>query len=177
MRRGGHATLDGYSSFATRCMAAALRSLARVRCLAALTREERTAAVGALVLVPLVRLALWILPSRVIIRRVREMAQAPTRSSGRARPATITWATEAVSARVPGATCLTQAIAAQLLLRRHGHRSQLRLGVMRSPSGMLSAHAWLENDGRILIGGERVDGLVRLPDIAPPSMHPSELSR
>jgi hypothetical protein len=54
---------------------------------------------------------------------------------------------------VPGASCLTQALAAQYLLARSGHRSQLRVGVAQDPSGRLLAHAWLVSDGRVVIGG------------------------
>jgi Transglutaminase-like superfamily len=38
------------------------------------------------------------------------------------------------------------------LLRRRGFVTDLRIGVMRGDSGRLEAHAWVELDGRILIG-------------------------
>jgi hypothetical protein len=52
---------------------------------------------------------------------------------------------------VPGATCLTQAIAARTLLARRGHSSTLHLGVAKE-DGELKAHAWLEAGGRVVIG-------------------------
>lgn len=52
---------------------------------------------------------------------------------------------------VPGASCLTQAIAAKALLARGGQASTLRLGVAKLDAD-LEAHAWLEADGKVLIG-------------------------
>lgn len=79
-------------------------------------------------------------------------------SAGTAQPTVedITWAVRRVSRSVPGATCLTQALAAQLLLSRRGHASRLRIGVTRPADERLRAHAWLERDGVILIGGAGV---------------------
>ena len=59
----------------------------------------------------------------------------------------------AASRRVPKATCLTQAIALRTLLARDGKESELRIGVAKAEDGRLEAHAWLESDGRIVIGG------------------------
>jgi hypothetical protein len=64
----------------------------------------------------------------------------------------IVWAVRAASGRVPGATCLTQALAARLLLGRRGLPSELRIGVARSPSNDVEAHAWLECRGEVVIG-------------------------
>ncbi len=52
---------------------------------------------------------------------------------------------------VPGASCLTQAIATKALLARRGQASTLRLGVAKKDED-LEAHAWLEADGKVLIG-------------------------
>jgi hypothetical protein len=58
-----------------------------------------------------------------------------------------------VSHFFPGASCLTQALAAQVLLRREGFDPKLQLGVARDEAGKFIAHAWIECDGRIVIGG------------------------
>lgn len=62
------------------------------------------------------------------------------------------WAVKAVSHRVPGATCLTQALAAQKLLALQRIPVELCIGVAKSVNGILEAHAWLERDGKVLIG-------------------------
>jgi hypothetical protein len=53
---------------------------------------------------------------------------------------------------VPHATCLTQALAAQTLLRFRGDWAKLCLGVARGDFGEFKAHAWLEADGKVIIG-------------------------
>lgn len=65
------------------------------------------------------------------------------------------WAVTAVSRRLlPNRPCLPQALAAQFLLRRRGARpAHLRIGVARNDDGSIEAHAWLERDGRVLLGG------------------------
>lgn len=53
---------------------------------------------------------------------------------------------------VPYATCLTQALATQTLLRIKGQNSRIRIGVDKDENNDLIAHAWVEVDGRIIIG-------------------------
>jgi hypothetical protein len=72
---------------------------------------------------------------------------------GAVEPQRIAWAVRAVSRYVPGATCLTQALAARSLLAAEGKASRLQLGMARI-DGRPQAHAWLESDGAIVIGGE-----------------------
>ena len=63
------------------------------------------------------------------------------------------WAVELSSRYIPRATCLTKALAARVLLSRSGYVTELRLGVTREKSGRVSAHAWVESEGRVIIGG------------------------
>jgi len=65
------------------------------------------------------------------------------------------WAVKAVGRRLLSERpCLTQAIVLQYLLRRQRDESaQIRLGVARGKDGTLQAHAWVERNGDILIGG------------------------
>jgi hypothetical protein len=49
-------------------------------------------------------------------------------------------------------TCLTQALATQILLGWRGHPTHLRIGVAYSETGQLQAHAWIESDGQIVVG-------------------------
>jgi hypothetical protein len=62
----------------------------------------------------------------------------------------IVWSVQSVSAYVPRATCLTQAITAQILLSRHNQPSKLKIGVMKDEE--FEAHAWLEIDDKIVLG-------------------------
>ena len=55
---------------------------------------------------------------------------------------------------MPGTgTCLVQALALQVLLEREGFPASLCIGVARGQRGQLEGHAWVESQGRILIGG------------------------
>lgn len=58
-----------------------------------------------------------------------------------------------VSRYVPAASCLTQALATEFLLARRGQISSLLIGVTKTEEGEFKAHAWLESDGKIIIGG------------------------
>lgn len=66
------------------------------------------------------------------------------------------WAVDAVARRVlPKRPCLTQALVARKLLRRHGVDTTLRLGAARDETIGFRAHAWLERDGDVVIGRTR----------------------
>ncbi|MGH7665413.1 MAG: lasso peptide biosynthesis B2 protein [Gemmatimonadaceae bacterium] len=135
----------------------------------ALPPRERRLAVLAVSLVIVLRLVLWILPSRIILRSVRALGRARPRDVvPGVDPATVTWAVEAAGRRVPHATCLTRAIAAQLLLLRYGFASRLCLGVAHGRDAGFRAHAWLERDGTVVIGAHGVRDMTRLPDLAWP---------
>ncbi|MCA9316780.1 MAG: lasso peptide biosynthesis B2 protein [Planctomycetes bacterium] len=70
---------------------------------------------------------------------------------GRARPPadTIVAAARSAAARWPRTTCLAEAVAARWLGQRHGHELDVVLGATREGE-TLSAHAWVELDGRPL---------------------------
>jgi hypothetical protein len=112
----------------------------------------------------LARLALWMLPYR------RTRALVDTLSRGRPHrtltpPARTAWAVEATAARIPQASCLTQALAAEVMLRRQGHAPDLHIGIAKDRQAF-EAHAWLELDGSVLIGGHDLGRYTRLtPDI------------
>lgn len=53
---------------------------------------------------------------------------------------------------VPSASCLTQALATQSLLAGMGQTCILRIGVDKDDSQKLIAHAWIEVEGKIIIG-------------------------
>jgi len=70
------------------------------------------------------------------------------------RPADpIIWSIRTAARHVPGATCLSSALALQRLLSSAGHPSQVHIGVARDASGFM-AHAWLVHDGVVVIGEE-----------------------
>ena len=124
---------------------------------------RRTALPEALAAVVLVRLGLWFLPWRVLERVAgRPPSARMSVGSEQTTAQDVAWAVRRVSRAVPRATCLTQALAAQILLSRRGYASRLRIGVARAPGARLRAHAWLESDGLIVIGGAGVEAYTPL---------------
>jgi hypothetical protein len=76
------------------------------------------------------------------LMRVGEVSRAP-------------WAVAAVGRRLPGASCLTQAIALQAILARAGRPSRVEIGVAREQT--FEAHAWVVCDDQIVLGGQGVE--------------------
>lgn len=114
-----------------------------------LPAHDRALLLSAGGLVFLIRVALWVLPYRVVrqwLIRHRETKR-PTYDCSR-----IAWAVSAVSRYVPRATCLTQALAAEDLLHTYGYEPSLNIGVAKNHSRGLEAHAWVEVQGRIILG-------------------------
>jgi len=77
----------------------------------------------------------------------------------------VVWSVSRASTIVPGATCLTQALATELLLARRGLAPSVQIGVRRSDPGTLEAHAWVEVDGRIVACGRGAEQYVELRSI------------
>jgi hypothetical protein len=124
----------------------------RVSKFVALPREQRRLIAQATAVVVFVRAALYVVPFRVL-RRWAGGDGAGARPGGGQEASRVAWAVAKVSRSVPRATCLTQALATQWLLRRRGLLSTLQIGVGRDPrSGAFRAHAWVEHAGRVVIG-------------------------
>jgi len=110
----------------------------------------------AMTLTVLVRTGLSVCSLDRVVRGLQRLARGlprwnPLTSAYRDRAA---WAANAVGCRfLPERPCLTQALVLQyLLLRRGDHSAQLHIGVTKHESE-LQAHAWVERNGRVLIGG------------------------
>jgi hypothetical protein len=117
-----------------------------------LSAAEWRLRIEALPVLALVRVGLWILP----FKRVGALTAktAPRRRRGRAiTPEHISIAVQSCARLVPGASCLTQALAAEVLMKRRGYACKLRIGVARDSAGPLRAHAWLESSGVAVVGG------------------------
>lgn len=66
----------------------------------------------------------------------------------------VRWAVSRASRLLPGTRCLPQALAGQVLLARRGVPVNLRIGVGHGEEGF-AAHAWLERDGKTVLGEAR----------------------
>ncbi len=126
-----------------------------LRTLLGLSWEDRGLLVHAILAVAAVRLTMRL----VEIDKLQRWA---ARCGKGTRPVNrIVWSVRAARRRVPGATCLVFSLALQRLLSRHGHASELHIGVTKR-DGALAAHAWLVCRGQVLDGEGGDDAYTRL---------------
>jgi hypothetical protein len=120
-------------------------------------REQKLVA-GAVLALSAVRIGLVALPFAtvrgIVARRYRRLDDKTS------RPALerVTWAIEAASHYVPGGSnCLVRALASEYILGRLGYPCELKIGVAKGAAGEFAAHAWLESEGRVVIGEFELD--------------------
>jgi len=75
----------------------------------------------------------------------------------------VAWGVAAAARLVPGASCLTQALAGQYLLARQGSTSKISIGIEKGTGSELKAHAWLMSGNHIVLGGS-INGFAHLVD-------------
>lgn len=77
----------------------------------------------------------------------------------------VVWAVTVAARYLPlSLACLPQALAAHVLLGRRGYPSEIRFGVAKDPAGKFEAHAWVECQGRVVIGGAGLERYTPLMD-------------
>jgi hypothetical protein len=119
-----------------------------------LSSSERSLLMAAFVSLGLIRVGLKVWS----FQRLRDLLARFSRpvswlqSADSASVGRVVWAVRATSPYLR-AICLPQALAVQVLLARRGCPSQLRIGFTRSKGGQMSAHAWVECQGQVVIGG------------------------
>src|SRR5688500_8547030 len=111
-----------------------MRRLARF---ARLPRRERDLLVVAALLVAGFRLAVCVLPFRVVRGWVQRLGTDRSRTTGDA--AAIGKVVEAAARRVPFSNCLSNALAGQVLMARAGVPSEIRIGVTKESGGRVTA--------------------------------------
>jgi hypothetical protein len=136
-----------------------IRDMRRLIKFASVSASERRLLLRSVLVVVAIRLALWLLPFSAVQERVARPSGKPARQCHAAK--SIVWAVRAVSRCVPSATCLTQAMAAQVLLARSGHISRVQIGVAKN-SDCFQAHAWLVCEEELLLGGKAAERYVPL---------------
>jgi Transglutaminase-like superfamily len=130
--------------------------MTRLRKLADLSSVERLWLIKVALLLGMIRLGLRLLGFRTLWRllshaRPTSVGGGAGRSDSAER---IAWAVSVAGPYVlDDKPCLAQALAAHLLLVRRGFPAQLRVGVARGERGQVEAHAWVESDHRVVVGG------------------------
>lgn len=103
----------------------------------------------------LFRLGLWFLPFRYMRRfidntnRMNHKTLRGEATSADRLAGSVIHASRCVAG---GQNCLLRAMSLHYILQRGGYSSELHIGVNRPEEGGLAAHAWVENEGIVLIG-------------------------
>ena len=122
----------------------------RIRKFLQLPSTDQRLLVMSAFLIGIIQIGLWLLPFQTVRRLLATMAQG-TRVTNRVIVDRVVQAVS-TAGRYLAATCLVQALVAQVLLARRGHQASLRIGVVKNGGGQLEAHAWIEYKETIIIG-------------------------
>jgi Transglutaminase-like superfamily len=125
-----------------------------LRRFAQLTATEKRILLRVLFVVGVARAALWVASTD----KARKLtARAAAGASGSLDQ--MVWAVTVAGRYLPGATCLTQALAAQALLTQSGYPSQVEIGVAKDDDDRrrLQAHAWVVCHGQVVLGGSQAN--------------------
>ena len=128
--------------------------------------DERRLFFRAAWLLFLIRLGLWLLPFATMRWFVARLTRSPAKATKHPHVTEdqIVWAVARVSHYIPGAkSCLPRALTAYVLLRREGHPSDLHIGVALDERKKLQAHAWVESQGKVVIGDVDLSRYTPLP--------------
>ena len=130
-----------------------------------LSSGDRRLLVEAALFAMAVRIGLWTLPFRKLASLVQQVPGMKLRAGKPAPPAMrFQWAVQAASRFIPGSSCLSRALTLQGLLARYHRTADLRIGVAKPRAGSVEAHAWIELDGQVLLGGSQIDRYAPLPE-------------
>lgn len=142
------------------------RTAERVRRLRRLTPGAWTALLAATALLP----AVHALQQRRPFAHWRASVEQPRGARSRnPRPpsvAQLQWAVEQAREHLPGEyKCLPAAYTMHLLMQHYGYASRVRVGVAHDEQGHVEAHAWVEFEGRIVIG--KLEDMARFQPLPP----------
>ena len=135
-----------------------------------LAPSQRLLVIEAAFILVVVRAGLRLISFREMNRMARYFSRPNLLFKGtdKQAPEQVIWAVDRVGLALLGQnSCLAMALAGQILLGRRGIQSRLRIGVKKTEDGSLLAHAWLEGEHGILLGGASSDlqRYVALPDL------------
>lgn len=121
-----------------------------------LSNLEKIILIKALMLLWIVRIMLYILPFQTLQNIIMKFTLTEENKIHSVHVGKLIWAVEVMSTYTPHATCLTRALAAQILLARYNYSSNIKIGVSKN-KGEFEAHAWLEADDKIILGKSEIE--------------------
>ncbi len=123
-----------------------------LRRLLQLSNDDRWLLLRAFAAVASASLAVRLLPAPTVLKNLAVDVPLPRQRQAR-NAERVAWAVTVAARYIPGSKCLVQAIAGRNLLAKYGIDSQIRIGVAKDSKNWLSAHAWVEVEGKTIIGG------------------------
>jgi hypothetical protein len=118
-----------------------------------LNSRDRQLFFNTFILLGLVRLGLWLLNFQKLLQLLAKFNRIARSDQEQIELKKIVWAVNLSSRYMFGdVKCLARALTTQSLMIRHGYSSQLQIGVAKEKNGQLEAHAWIESQGRVVIG-------------------------
>jgi Transglutaminase-like superfamily len=117
-----------------------------------LKKTDRQVLLESCLLLSSIRLGLWLLPFGKLQKILVKISSSRKVSPGLQIKQIIT-AVNRSSYYSPGnVKCLARALTTEFLLTKYGYCPLLRIGVAKGEQGTLEAHAWVEEQGKIVIG-------------------------
>ena len=119
-----------------------------------LSSSERLVIVNSAILLVLIRLGLFLFSFKTLLKLIEWVKFKSRQASRSSRIGSdrIAWAVVVTSRYIPFTKCLAQALVTQILFARYGYTAHLRIGVAKDGPERLKAHAWVESQGKIVIG-------------------------
>ena len=129
----------------------------QIRKFLSLSTADQSLLLKSVFLLGMIALGLRVLPFQIMQRFLLATRQktAGVHHTDQSSANRIAWAVRVASRYVPAATCLPQALAVRMLLKRQGYPARLHIGVAKGERGQLEAHAWVESQGRIVVGNSQ----------------------
>ena len=127
----------------------------RLRKFLNLTNGDRYLLISTFILLSLVRLGLFLLPFKTLQKLLSAISQIKTKSNevDLTNLGKIVGSVNLSSRYMPlGVKCLARALTTQVLMSQYGYLPQLKIGVAKGEQGKLEAHAWVEYQGKLVIG-------------------------
>ena len=107
-------------------------------------------------LLALMRLGLWRLSFARLRKAVDFLSQITIFGNVKDSSVSIdklVWAVNRSTYYMPGnAKCLARALTTEILMNQYGYDPKLCIGVAKEPAGELKAHAWIESEGKVIMG-------------------------
>lgn len=124
-----------------------------------LDSSERLLLVQTFVFVWIASTILRLLPFAIVQKLFASRVAPPDHMHRRHPIERLLWAIALAGRYVSGTTCLSLALAGRMILNRYGYNAHIHIGVAKDHTGSLGAHAWLESEGTIVIGGQESTSL------------------